>query len=383
MLLVLFWPSAGLAASIKTKETEAIIQSEQPQVEVLFVLDTTGSMGGLIAAAKEKIWSIANTLASADPAPRIRMGLVGYRDRGDVYVTHFSNLDEDLDNIYSRLMQFRAEGGGDGPESVNQALNEAITRAHWSQDHRTYRVIFLVGDAPPHMDYQDDVKYQQSCRLARAKGIIVNTIQCGQIQTATPHFRKIARLGGGAYFTVAQSGSAVMVETPYDAELSRLSLELDGTLVHYGSAEEKLAMEAKKEQAAKIYAAAKPSAVAKRALFNTKKSGSKTFLGSQELVHDFSTGRVKLDQIEREELPPEMQTLSKVELAADLEKRKRERSQIAARIASLGQKRQAYIEKKVRSSDAEGSRSLDAKIFKCIQTQAMQKGIRYTGGPEY
>src|SRR5262245_15962877 len=55
------------------------------RVEVVFVLDTTGSMEGLIAAAKEKIWSIATTLSNANSAPEIRMGLVAYRDRGDAY----------------------------------------------------------------------------------------------------------------------------------------------------------------------------------------------------------------------------------------------------------------------------------------------------------
>ena len=58
-------------------------QQHQPKVDVVFVLDTTGSMGGMIEAAKEKIWSIASNMASAQPAPEIRIGLVAFRDRGD------------------------------------------------------------------------------------------------------------------------------------------------------------------------------------------------------------------------------------------------------------------------------------------------------------
>ena len=98
------------------------------RVEVVFVLDTTGSMGGLIAAAKEKIWSIASTLAQAKQAPEISMGLVAYRDRGDAYVTQVVDLIKDLDSMYAKLMQFRADGGGDSPESVNQALDDAINQ---------------------------------------------------------------------------------------------------------------------------------------------------------------------------------------------------------------------------------------------------------------
>ena len=64
-----------------------ITASHHPKVDVVFVLDTTGSMGGLIQTAKEKIWSIATTMAAAQQTPDIRIGLVAYRDRGDAYVT--------------------------------------------------------------------------------------------------------------------------------------------------------------------------------------------------------------------------------------------------------------------------------------------------------
>ncbi len=114
---------------------------------------------------KEKIWSIANTLASADPAPDIRMGLVGYRDRGDTYVTTVAPLSDDLDAVYSQLMPYQADGGGDGPESVNQALHEAVTRMAWSKPSaRIYRVIFLVGAAPPRMDFRNDMSTNASAK---------------------------------------------------------------------------------------------------------------------------------------------------------------------------------------------------------------------------
>ena len=147
----------------------------------MFVLDTTSSMTGLITAAKDKIWSIANTLASADPTPDIRMGLVGYRDRGDAYVTIFTPLSDDLDAVYARLIQFEAVGGGDTPESVNQALYEAVTKPDWSSSPAVYRVIFLVGDAPPKMNYPGDVKYGRSCAWAAQNDIVINTVQCGSM----------------------------------------------------------------------------------------------------------------------------------------------------------------------------------------------------------
>jgi len=146
-----------LASSANSESSHGSVQSGQA-MEVVFVLDTTGSMSGLIETAKEKIWSIATTLAGAEQAPEIRMGLVAYRDRGDDYVTRVIDLSSDLDTMYGRLMQFAAVGGGDGPESVNQALDDAVHRISWSQDPSSYQVIFLVGDAPPHMDYQGEAQ---------------------------------------------------------------------------------------------------------------------------------------------------------------------------------------------------------------------------------
>src|SRR5262249_22647995 len=85
----------------------------QPDVEVVFCLDTTGSMGGLIGAAKQKIWSICNQIAGGKPTPRLKVGLVAFRDRGDEYITKIFDLTEDLDAVHGNLMSFRAAGGGD------------------------------------------------------------------------------------------------------------------------------------------------------------------------------------------------------------------------------------------------------------------------------
>src|SRR5437588_7435076 len=105
--------------------------AERPEVEVVFCLDTTGSMGGLISAAKQKIWAISNQIARGQPTPRVKLGLVAFRDRGDAYVTKVFDLTDDLDAIHGHLMSFQAQGGGDFPESVNQALNESVTKITW------------------------------------------------------------------------------------------------------------------------------------------------------------------------------------------------------------------------------------------------------------
>src|SRR6266853_401804 len=150
LLAVAFTLAAVSFASAKDAEPKQT-KPAKPRLEVCFVLDTTGSMSGLIEGAKQKIWSIANEMISAKPTPEIRLGLIGYRDRGDDYVVKSFDLTNDIDAVYANLRAFNAGGGGDTPESVN----EALTGMKWSQGRSVLKIIFLVGDAPPHMDYED------------------------------------------------------------------------------------------------------------------------------------------------------------------------------------------------------------------------------------
>jgi Mg-chelatase subunit ChlD len=352
------------------------LSNERPRVEVVFVLDTTGSMGGLIQAAKEKIWSIATSLAQAQAAPDIRMGLVAYRDRGDAYVTRVVDLSDDLDSMYATLMDFQANGGGDGPESVNQALYDAVHSLSWSQDDQTYKVVFLVGDAPPHMDYRDDVKYPETLAAARNKGILVNAIQCGQDSATTPTWQQIAQLGEGSYFRVEQAGSAVAITTPFDKKLAELSARLDDTRVYYGTAEEKAAQQRKLDATDKLHAAASVASRARRATFNASESGTLNFLGKGELVDDIASGRVDLPSVAPEKLPETLRALSPAEQEAFLRDKAAQRDELKQAIRQLSEQRAAYVKNKLETAGGAGD-SLDDKLYSAVREQAAKKGFVY------
>src|SRR6201988_5514536 len=81
----------------------AAVAAPRPRVEVAFVLDTTGSMGGLIEGAKRRIWSIARRIGEGRPRPDLRISLVGYRDLGDEYVTRVHDMSGDLGDVYHTL----------------------------------------------------------------------------------------------------------------------------------------------------------------------------------------------------------------------------------------------------------------------------------------
>ena len=143
-------------------------------------------------------------MSSAQPTPEIRIGLVAYRDRSDAYVTKVVDLSDDLDSVYAALMDFQADGGGDSPERVNKALYDAVHGMSWSQGEQTYQAIFLVGDAPPHMDY-NEVRYPEIIAAAKKKGIVINTIQCGNMPSTIAPWTQMASLGHGNFFQVEQA----------------------------------------------------------------------------------------------------------------------------------------------------------------------------------
>lgn len=355
---------------------------ESGQVEVVFVLDTTSSMSGMIQAAKQKIWSIASTLGSARQNPNVKIGLVAFRDRGDDYVTQVFDLTSDLDSMYGKLMGFQAQGGGDGPESVNQALNEAVTRMSWSKDAKTYRVIFLVGDAPPHMDYQNDVPYTESIAQATKKGIVVNTIQCGEQYDTQDVWKSMASLSQGRYFRVDQGGGALVAHTPYDEEIARLSSDLEGTRLAYGSREDFAEADKKSKLAKMIAGSSDVVARAARGAFAASKSGAANFLGSKELVNDVAEKKVDIKALPASALPAPMQALSVSEREAFVQKNLEKRNEIQKKIVDLSNQRQEHLKKE--AAKAGGAKdSLDEQLYGTIKGQAAKKGLTYTSGPTY
>jgi Mg-chelatase subunit ChlD len=359
----------GRAATPPTAEKS----QTKPRIEVCFVLDTTGSMSGLIEGAKQKIWSIANELTRTKPAPEIRIGLIGYRDRGDEYVVKSFDLTTDIDAMYGHLQTFQAAGGGDAPESVNEALQEAVTKMSWSDDKSVLKTIFLVGDAPPHMDYPDGPKYPEVCKAAVKKDLVINTIQCGNMVGTAGFWQDIAHASEGNYAAIAQTGNMVAIATPMDARLAELNRDLGANLVSYGGAAAGRAIRTKQAAAE----AAPASVAADRLAFNARYGLA--VQGEGELLDSLNSGKVKLETIRKADLPTEWQALDQSELKAAIDKKQAERTQIQAQIQKLAKEREEFLAKeKKRLAESGKADSFDEKVASFIQSQAARKGIHYS-----
>jgi hypothetical protein len=362
---------AGAPMSAVARPTPA---AARPKIEVVFALDTTGSMSDLIEGAKQKIWSIADELASGTPTPELRIGLVAYRDRGDAYVTLHHPLSDDLDAVYAKLSALRADGGGDSPESVNQALFEAVHQSAWSSAGDVYRAVFLVGDAPPHMDYSNDVPYLATVAEAAARGIVINTVQCGELDGTKPVWLAIAQGAQGSYASIAQSGGMQQIAAPMDDEIDRVNAALSGTVVPYGAHEAQEKVRHKTRMAMEAPAAASAS----RHAYLGKKGGA-IVTGGGDLVDDMRSGRVKLENLKADELPRELAQLPPEARRQALETRSAQREELKARLDVLVKERAAYVRGEEQKRRAAGARDgFDAEVMKAVKTQAAARArIRY------
>jgi hypothetical protein len=339
-----------------------------PRVEVVFVLDTTGSMSGLIRGAKEKIWSIANHIAGAQPTPEVSIGLVGYRDRGDTYVTKVHALNPDLDAVFEKLMAFKADGGGDTPEHVAKAMHDAVNRMQWSDG--AMKMIFLVGDAPP-QDYGDyDLK--SILKQARKKEIAVYTIRAGSDATTAQAWKQIASLGGGTYASIKQSGGVARVATPFDRDLARLSGELAGTTVVVGDAE------AHRRVARKAAAAADAPAEssASRGSYYAK---TKKRMDDADLLEELAEGDKDVAAIDEAELPSDMRGRSADEKRKIVVVKKERREAIMKEMGELTKKRDAYLREESKKAKAAPGREagFDGVVTESIEKQAADYGMAF------
>jgi hypothetical protein len=309
-------------------------------IDVVFAVDTTGSMSGLIDGAKRTVWSIATHIRQADPNANLRIGLVAYRDTGDGdYVTRPFSLTGDLDAVYAELTTYEASGGGDTPEHVAAALRDALGM-RWRAGAK--KLVFVVGDAPPG-PRPDTQPYDVLAREAGTSGIIVNAIRCGDDPTTAVAFQRIAQLGGGDFSTIAQDGGVQQVATPYDDRLAELSSAIDRTTVIAGDESVRAGHAAKMAAAEAAPAAAR----ADRAGYYAKKARA-TKAGADvraegDLVGAYATGTLDMDKVAPGSLPADLRNKSAPEVQAELARRAEERKAAQREIDELTRKRDEYL----------------------------------------
>ena len=174
---------------------------QQVPLDVVFVIDTTNSMSDEIAKLKQTLSAIHFQVTQMSPRPDARFGMVLYRDRDkdDEYRTRVTPLTGDIEAFTNKLNAVKAGGGGDEPEDVQEALRIAVSDLQWRPE--AVKMVFLLGDAPPHLDYPDEkFTYRDYARRAAGMGIKTTTIGASGLNDQGEYvWRQLAQYTMGLY----------------------------------------------------------------------------------------------------------------------------------------------------------------------------------------
>jgi hypothetical protein len=339
----------------------------KPTIEIVFCIDCSGSMGGVIETAKQKVWTIVNEVARAKPSPILRIGLIGYGDGDRTY--RIFPLTSDLDEVYKNLMTFKDEGWSQ--EYVGLSVHKATTEMAWTPGRHPLRLIYVVGNetarqGPAEMDYT------VTAPKAIAAGIQINAIYCGDTdyQAATPTWRELAKLADGQYLEIAADGGAVMIESPYDAELARLNEALNATYLAYGDeGRDRLQNQrAQDENAAKVGG---EGTLADRAAAKA----SRQYRNEHWDLVDASRHRdFDLNQLAPEQLPEAMRNMTPEDRKAYVEAKAEEREEIRNKILEVSKQRDEFVKKEL-ARLGDGGDAFDKAVRESLVRQATEKGF--------
>ncbi|HSR18401.1 MAG TPA: vWA domain-containing protein [Ignavibacteriaceae bacterium] len=363
LIIYHFFPLPEIPASVKITSKDNLKSS----VQIALLLDTSNSMDGLIDQAKTQLWKIVNEMArSKRGGHSINLNVAIYEygndnlPSGEGFIRLVSPLTNDLDKISEELFKLKTNGGS---EYCGTVISEAVKDLKWTKDNNQLKIIFIAGNEP--FD-QGNADYKKSCREAIAKGIIVNTIYCGNYEEGkSTYWKDGADLADGKYMNIDQNQGISFIETPYDNELASLGEQLNNTYIGYGVS----GKDYKKRQAEQDVNAANlsPSILAERTV---TKSGSQYKNDSWDLVDAEKEGKVKISEIPAEQLPEEMQKMSKEERVVYVEKKAEEREKIQNKIEDLNKKRTAFL---IKNQAENKDNTFDAAILKILREQASKK----------
>ncbi len=343
------------ANSKKNTVIEKPIVTENTKIQVALLLDTSGSMDGLIDQAKSRLWNIVNTLTTLKydgKTPDIEIALYEYGNDGlsqkSNYIRQIAPLSTDLDLISEKLFALSTNGGS---EYCGAVIQDATKKLKWAKDVNNMKLIYIAGNEEFN---QGGINYKEAISDALKNGIYVNTIYCGdKAQGIRELWKNGADYGKGKYFNIDSNESVRYIATPYDDEITKCNEKINKTYISYGAkgSAKKMNQETQDKNAQKVSA----SNYAERAVSKSKAVYKNE---SWDLVDKVKEDNTAISKIKKEELPAELQNKSEAEIKTIVEQKTKERATIQKEIGELGKKRQQFIDtetKKTKKQDDLGN----------------------------
>lgn len=349
--------------------------SATPKIQVALILDTSGSMDGLIDQAKSQLWKMVNELATSKrdgKIPSIELALYEYgKDDIAARVGHLKALvplTNDLDLVSEKLFALQTNGG---EEYCGWAIKDATQTLKWSDQEEDLKIVIIAGNEGFNQGPED---YKVSCKEAITNGIVVNTIFCGDCEEGIRLlWQDGADRAEGQYLCINQNDKVAHIPTPFDSELGQLNGKLNDTYIAFGSQGAlRQQRQITQDANAATYGAGN---VASRAASKSKKSAYNN--SSWDAVDAMEDNEEIVEEMEEEYLPEEMKGMSVEERKEYIQKKADERAKIQKEIQELAEKREAFIAKKRKEEAGNSKNTLDQVMLKTIREQATKKGYKF------
>jgi len=336
------------------------------------LLDTSNSMDGLIDQAKAQLWQIVNELSYAKygiAKPDLEIAIYEYGNASlaaeEGFIRMVLPFNSDLDEISEKLFSLKTNGGS---EYCGQVIDMAVKELTWGKNEDDLKLLFIAGNEP---FTQGTVSYKEAISTATEKGILVNTIFCGDYSNGISGMWKDgAALGGGDYMTIDHNKKIVHIVTPYDDEIIILNKKLNGTYIYYGDkgSENKSKQYNQDVNAEKL----NEMVIVNRAI---SKSSRLYENSTWDLVDALEKKNIDLEKIDKKSLPKELQNKSTSELKNFVELKSKERKVIQTKIKELDAKRKKFIAAKQLETDQKDV--LENVMIQAIKKQALLKNYSW------
>jgi hypothetical protein len=374
------WASGALAAeearptAAVSPVVEAPASGPKPLVQIAILLDTSGSMSGLIDQARTELWSLVNEFILAEQQgrkPEVQVALYEYGNNGlsaeTGWIRQIVPLTTDLDTVSEKLFALTTNGGD---EYCGWVIREATQKLAWSARPNDLKVIFIAGNEP---FTQGPVDYRESCKAAIAKGIVVNTIHCGtEFEGINGKWKDGAVLADGRSLNIDHNHQVVHIPAPQDVEIAALSVRLNDTYIPYGQAGQ-VAQERQMAQDNNA-AQASPQSVVQRAV--TKSSSNYVNTG-WDLVDAVKAGQVDLKAISKKDLPEAIREMNAEQRRSHVAAKAAERAEVQARIQKLNEQRNQFVAEEM-AKQQQQPQTLGSAMKRAIREQAATKNYTFT-----
>lgn len=346
---------------------------ETRPVDVVVILDVSGSMQNLLDSTRARVWDVVNELSRMRPTPELRVGLISFgteavgAERG--FLVRHLDLSDDLDEVYAQLMGLDIGGG---TELVGHALNEAVDGMSWSPAYDALRIVFVAGNESADQGVED-ADFRIAARAARDRDIIVNALYAGnRDQGIVEKWHEVAQAGAGNFSAIDPETGTIQIAAPQDELLIELNRKLNTTYVPYGErGRDGLANQvAQDANASRLGVQSCSSRIVAKgsALYNN----ASWDLVDRALEADFDWSDLALG-----DLPEEMREMTAEERIGFIESKRAMREGLQREIQSVSSDREAFVKQVIASQNGEAG--LGEAMRRVIRDQAKSKGFTPDG----